>query len=141
MFDSNVLINNERIVSYLWRNTSRIFHGEGRGRSRGRSQGWPTGRTPPAWGPTRRGDRGKNGGEAGSRQLRVPSFCEYERVTGKGVPVPIGGSFSYAVTDGDVARRCKQAGMHWRIHNAAKIAALISKYRSEAWKPGNSSTN
>lgn len=240
----------------------------------------------PCTGADTAGVRGKNGGEAGSRQLRVPSFCEYERVTGKGVPVPIGGSFSYAVTDGDVsklagmirlhgvargygtaprmqcvadgeealerafrdafpagmvftndfmhasgylskcvnalgledpgreygvcrgimlrvgagsavdrirrlypdrlaksgeaasaleyldkrrgnmnygwlrkngyyisschieaaarilvARRCKQAGMHWRIHNAAKIAALIAKYRSEAWKPGNSSTN
>ena len=31
-----------------------------------------------------------------------------------------------------VARRCKQAGMHWRHHNAARIAALIAKYRSAA---------
>ena len=29
-----------------------------------------------------------------------------------------------------VARRCKQAGMHWRLRNAARIAALIAKYRS-----------
>ena len=50
------------------------------------------------------GVRGKNGGEAGSRQLRVMSFCEYERVTDKGVPIPIKGSFSYAVTDGDAAK-------------------------------------
>ena len=31
-----------------------------------------------------------------------------------------------------VARRCKQAGMHWRHHNAACICALIAKIRSAA---------
>ena len=31
-----------------------------------------------------------------------------------------------------VARRCKQAGMHWRLRNAARISALIAKYRSAA---------
>ena len=49
-----------------------------------------------------KGIPGKSGGEAGSRQLRVMSFNEYVAVTGKGVPVPIGGSFSYAVMKGDV---------------------------------------
>ena len=49
-----------------------------------------------------KGIPGKNGGEAGSRQLRVMSFNEYVAVTGKGVPVPIDGSFSYAVMKGDV---------------------------------------
>ena len=28
--------------------------------------------------------------------------------------------------------RGKQTGMHWRHHNAARIAALIAKYRSAA---------
>lgn len=31
-----------------------------------------------------------------------------------------------------VARRCKQAGMHWRLHNAACICAIIAKLRSAA---------
>ena len=31
-----------------------------------------------------------------------------------------------------VARRCKQAGMHWRHHNAACVCALIAKIRSAA---------
>lgn len=46
---------------------------------------------------------GKNGGEAGSRQLRVMVFSEHVAVTDKGVPVPIGGSFSYAVMRGDAS--------------------------------------
>lgn len=29
-----------------------------------------------------------------------------------------------------VARRCKQAGMHWRLKNAAAMCALVAKYRS-----------
>ena len=31
-----------------------------------------------------------------------------------------------------VARRCKQAGMHWRHHNAACICAIIAQLRSAA---------
>ena len=31
-----------------------------------------------------------------------------------------------------VARRCKQAGMHWRLHNAACVCAVIAKLRSAA---------
>ena len=31
-----------------------------------------------------------------------------------------------------VARRCKQAGMHWRHENAARVCALIAKLRSAA---------
>ena len=50
-----------------------------------------------------KGVRGKNGDEAHSRQLRVMNFFEYRSVDGKGTPVPIRGSFSYAVTDGDIS--------------------------------------
>lgn len=46
------------------------------------------------------GVRGKNGDEAGSRQLRVMSFCEYTAVKEDGAPAPISGSFSYAVMHG-----------------------------------------
>ena len=31
-----------------------------------------------------------------------------------------------------VARRCKQAGMHWRLHNAACVCAIIARLRSAA---------
>ena len=31
-----------------------------------------------------------------------------------------------------VARRCKQAGMHWRHHNAACVCAIIAQLRSAA---------
>ncbi len=30
----------------------------------------------------------------------------------------------------DVARRCKQAGMHWRVMNGAAICALVARFRS-----------
>ena len=50
-----------------------------------------------------KGVRGKNGDEAHSRQLRVMNFFEYCNVDGEGTPVPIRGSFSYAVTDGEIA--------------------------------------
>ena len=30
----------------------------------------------------------------------------------------------------DVARRCKQAGMHWRLKNAAFICALTARFKS-----------
>lgn len=43
------------------------------------------------------GRKGKNGGEAGSRQLRVVAMCEYETLDSEGRPVPISGAFSYAV--------------------------------------------
>ena len=29
-----------------------------------------------------------------------------------------------------VARRCKQAGMHWRVENAARVCALLASIRS-----------
>jgi len=32
-----------------------------------------------------------------------------------------------------VARRCKQAGMHWRHENAARVCALIARLRSAAY--------
>lgn len=50
-----------------------------------------------------RGVPGRNGGEAGSRQLRVMCFSEHAAVTKRGAPVPAGGSFSYAVMRGDAA--------------------------------------
>jgi len=31
-----------------------------------------------------------------------------------------------------VARRCKQAGMHWRADNAACVCALLARLRSAA---------
>ena len=34
-----------------------------------------------------------------------------------------------------VARRCKQAGMHWRHHNAACVCAIIARLRSVTWGP------
>ena len=48
------------------------------------------------------GIKGKNGDEAGSRQLRVMNFCEYAAVDGRGSPAPIPGSFSYAVMHGAI---------------------------------------
>ncbi|MDA3925721.1 MAG: hypothetical protein PF904_13560 [Kiritimatiellae bacterium] len=33
-----------------------------------------------------------------------------------------------------VARRCKQAGMHWRHANAIKISAIIASIRSGTFK-------
>ena len=57
------------------------------------------GTNPPCTKADTEGVRGKNGERAKSRQLRVTSACEYVNVTDKGVPIPIVGSFSYAVTD------------------------------------------
>ena len=57
------------------------------------------GSNPPCTKADTAGVKGKNSAQAKSRQLRVTSACEYENVTDKGVPIPIEGSFSYAVTD------------------------------------------
>ena len=57
------------------------------------------GTNPPCTKADTSGVRGKNSAQAKSRQLRVTSACEYVNVTDKGVPIPIEGSFSYAVTD------------------------------------------
>ena len=57
------------------------------------------GTNPPCTKADTQGVRGKDGGDAKSRQLRVVSACEYVNVTDKGAPIPIKGSFSYAVTD------------------------------------------
>lgn len=35
----------------------------------------------------------------------------------------------------DVARRCKQAGMHWRHHNAVRISAILATLRSGTFVP------
>lgn len=50
-----------------------------------------------------KGVPGKDGGEAGSRQIRVMCFSEHAAVTARGVPVPVRGSFSYAVLKGDAS--------------------------------------
>ena len=57
------------------------------------------GTNPPCTKKDTAGIKGKNSAQAKSRQLRVTSACEYVNVTDKGVPGPIKGSFSYAVTD------------------------------------------
>jgi len=57
------------------------------------------GTNPPCTKADTAGVRGKNSAQAKSRQLRVTSACEYVNVTDRGVPIPIEGSFSYAVTD------------------------------------------
>jgi hypothetical protein len=57
------------------------------------------GTNPPCTKADTSGIKGKNSAQAKSRQLRVTSACEYVNVTDKGVPIPIAGSFSYAVTD------------------------------------------
>ena len=57
------------------------------------------GTNPPCTKADTSGVRGRNSEQAKSRQLRVTSICEYVNVTDKGAPIPIAGSFSYAVTD------------------------------------------
>ena len=42
----------------------------------------------------------------------------------------IGSGVVEAACRTDVARRCKQSGMHWRFHNAAAICALTARFRS-----------
>jgi hypothetical protein len=42
----------------------------------------------------------------------------------------IGSGLVEAACRTDVARRCKQAGMHWRFHNAAAMCALVARFRS-----------
>lgn len=57
------------------------------------------GTNPPCTKADTSGIKGKNSEVAKSRQLRVISLCEYVNATDKGVPIPVQGSFSYAVTD------------------------------------------
>jgi hypothetical protein len=42
----------------------------------------------------------------------------------------IGSGVVEAACRTDVARRCKQSGMHWRFHNAAALCALAARFRS-----------
>lgn len=42
----------------------------------------------------------------------------------------IGSGIVEAACRTDVARRCKQAGMHWRLHNAEAMCALVAQMRS-----------
>ena len=42
----------------------------------------------------------------------------------------IGSGVVEAACRTDVARRCKQSGMHWRFLNAAALCALAARFRS-----------
>lgn len=42
----------------------------------------------------------------------------------------IGSGLVEAACCTDVARRCKQSGMHWRLKNAAAMCALVARFRS-----------
>ena len=42
----------------------------------------------------------------------------------------IGSGVIEAACRTDVARRCKQSGMHWRFLNAAALCALAARFRS-----------
>lgn len=44
----------------------------------------------------------------------------------------IASSHAEAACRTDVVRRCKQAGMHWRHHNAIRISAILARLRSAA---------
>jgi len=47
----------------------------------------------------------------------------------------IGSGHAEAACRTDVARRCKQAGMHWRHHNATCICAILASLRSGSFAP------
>ena len=57
------------------------------------------GTNPPCTKADTAGVRGKDSGQAKSWQLRVACACEHFNATDRGVPIPVEGSFSYAVTD------------------------------------------
>jgi hypothetical protein len=42
----------------------------------------------------------------------------------------VGSGIVEAACRTDVARRCKQSGMHWRLKNAAAMCALVARFRS-----------
>ena len=47
----------------------------------------------------------------------------------------IGSGHAEAACRTDVTRRCKQAGMHWRYHNAVRICAILASLRSGSFVP------
>lgn len=47
----------------------------------------------------------------------------------------IGSGHAEAACRTDVVRRCKQAGMHWRYHNAVRICAIEASLRSGSFVP------
>lgn len=55
-------------------------------------------------------------------------FMRYGEFRRKGMFIGSGPIESACRTD--VARRCKQSGMHWRIRNASSMCALVSRIRS-----------
>ena len=75
-----------------------------------------------------KGVKGKNSDEAGSRQLRALSFCEYMNVTKEGVPIPLPGSFSYAVTDKGIAEMTSMA----RLHGVARGYGTVERMQCVA---------
>lgn len=52
-------------------------------------------------------------------------YAEYRKAN-----LYIGSGIVEAACRTDVARRCKQAGMHWRLHNATAMCALTARLRS-----------
>lgn len=112
--------------------------------------GMADGTNPPSVAADTKGVKGKNGGEAGSRQLRVMSFCEYEATTEKGVPIPIRGSFSYAATDGGISKLTGMIRLHGdargygtvpRMQCVADGEEVLEKAFKDAFKVGMVFTN
>lgn len=59
------------------------------------------------------------------KRITHMKYAEYRKAR-----LYIGSGIVEAACRTDVARRCKQAGMHWRLHNAAAMCALTARLRS-----------
>ena len=85
-----------------------------------------------------KGRKGKNGGEAGSEEASAAlaylkkrqAHMNYGWLRKNGYY--IGAAHVEAAARRLVARRWKQAGMHWRVANAACVCALLAHLRSAA---------
>lgn len=64
------------------------------------------------------------------KRTRAMRYGEFRRLG-----LYIGSGHAEAACRTDVARRCKQAGMHWRHHNAARICAILAALRSGSFAP------
>ena len=65
-------------------------------------------------------------------QKRIPAM-RYGEFRRQGLYIASGHAEAACRTD--VARRCKQAGMHWRHHNAVRICAVLAALRSDTFAP------
>ena len=65
-------------------------------------------------------------------QKRIPAM-RYGEFRKQGLYIASGHAEAACRTD--VARRCKQAGMHWRHHNAVRISAILASLRSGTFLP------